>query len=133
MNEINPDEVLRLPYGMVRNIAYHEALGPYVKQFQATIWDGGFREQQAATRIRYHSCELGDGLKALSGSLAGRLLFTIKNGDRDITLIGAEDEPGRPVGIQSMGCTVFEARELLEAVVARWPFDMVSDDKVSIA
>lgn len=132
MNEINPNEVLRLPYDMVRSIAYHEALEPYVQKFRETIWNGGFRESQAATRKRYHSCVLANGFDVRSGSLAGRLMMTIADGDKDITIIGAEDEPDRDIGIQSMGCTVFEARELLEAAVAHWPFEIVPSDTVTI-
>lgn len=124
-----PDEVVKLPFSILREIVLNDELDPYIKAFQAKVWDGGFREQNAATNVRYHSYSLFDHetegtIKVLSGSLAGRLLMTIQLDRSSVTIIGAEDEPGRGIGIQSIEGDIFEARRLIEVVTRQWPFEM---------
>jgi hypothetical protein len=132
----DPDEVVNLPFGILRDIVINDCLQPCVDEFQLRVWDNGFRASQAATNVRYHSYETVDEylqpVKVLSGSLAGRLLMKIQQDHSSITIIGAEDEPGRKVGIQSIEGDIFTARRLLEAVTFAWPFEMVPTENCSI-
>jgi hypothetical protein len=59
-------------------------------------------------------------------------IMTIQQDHSSITIIGAEDEPGRKVGIQSIEGDIFTARRLLEAVTFAWPFEMVSTENCTI-
>lgn len=127
--KFEPNEVVQLPFHILREIVLNDALEPYVEAFKAKVWDGGFREQNAATNVRYHSYSFFDHetegtIKVLSGSMAGRLMMTVQLDRSSVTIIGAEDEPGRGIGIQSIEGDVFEARRLLELVTHQWPFTM---------
>ena len=89
-------------------------------------WPSRWKELKAylgASEDRYHQAQIA-GVKVIAGSIAGRILVTfsqdVHNGTAQVTLIGAEDEPDRGCGIQSLAATAHEVVNMIDSVIVAW-------------
>jgi hypothetical protein len=89
-------------------------------------WPSRWKELKAyllASEDRYHQAQIA-GVKVIAGSIAGRILVTfsqdVHNGTAWVTLIGAEDEPDRGCGIQSLAATAHEVVNMIDSVIVAW-------------
>lgn len=71
------------------------------------------------SRHRYHRAEFG-GVEVLTGESAGRVLITFQKGDRQVTLIGAADNPQSRCNIQSIHASPNEAHDMVDTVRDNW-------------
>lgn len=85
-----------------------------VKKFEQAVWFSGLQAQVLAAEFRGFRMNFGNVI-ALVYSLAGRTQITIEsiNGDKQISLITADDEKRPVMGINSISATEEDAMKLM--------------------
>lgn len=99
--------------------AWWAATRGLAKAFDRLIYSDGLKENYEAIDTRGASADF-HAAKLLAFETAGRRLFTIQSGDREVTFICAADGESR-MGVQSMrGLSLKGARSLVALVASGW-------------
>lgn len=94
-----------------------------------------FKSQLGKSMWKHINASKSSGMKGQFGNTelmtfctAGRVMLTFNRGKADFTLIG-DDSNYKRTGVQSMHCTVTEAREMVQEVIKNWSPSKLTDDK----
>jgi hypothetical protein len=94
-----------------------------------------FKNRIGQSMWKHISASKSSGMKGQFGNTelltlcsAGRVMLTFNRGKDNFTLVGDESDWKR-TGVQSMHCTVIEAKEMVSEVIENWSPSKLLDDK----
>lgn len=96
-----------------------EELQKLANKFQNQVYLTGMRQLVDATQTRGLSGQFGK-VQLMSYVLAGRIQFTLQEGDNQFTIIGVEGKDDPRMGYNSICATYPKAKELVETVIDIW-------------
>lgn len=113
--------------------ASYEKVRLEVKRFEQAVWFAGLQKQVQDATNRGFKMTFGDTI-AMVYSLAARTQITIESGDKQVTVITAEDETDPVMGINGIRATEKDAIHLLASAAKAYKegFKFLPDDKVGL-
>lgn len=105
-----------------------DELGPSVKDFERDVYTRGLSRVIDAEPTRGMGGEIA-GVTILTFVMAGRVLVTLTRDGEQVSVAAAEGEDPPRMGLHTT-TDVEAARAMLRAVIAAWPQDEATQDRI---